>query len=44
LRNSLKALLTEEQIRAAGVDPAARAEVIAPDAFAALARVAQAHR
>lgn len=40
LRNSLKALLTEEQIRRAGVDPAARAEVIAPAGFAALADIA----
>ena len=37
LRNALKALLDEEQIRRAGVDPAARAEVIAPAKFAALA-------
>lgn len=37
LRNALKSLLTEEQIREAGVDPAARAEVIAPAGFAALA-------
>lgn len=37
LRNALKTLLTEEQIRQAGIDPAARAEVIAPAGFAALA-------
>jgi 16S rRNA (adenine1518-N6/adenine1519-N6)-dimethyltransferase len=37
LRNALKALLNEEQIRNAGIDPAARAEVIAPAGFAALA-------
>lgn len=37
LRNSLKALLSEEQIRAAGLDPGARAEVIPPAGFAALA-------
>ncbi len=39
LRNSLKALLTEEQIRATGIDPGARAEVISPEGFAALANV-----
>jgi 16S rRNA (adenine1518-N6/adenine1519-N6)-dimethyltransferase len=39
LRNALKTLLTEEQIRSAGVDPALRAEVIAPAGFAALADV-----
>jgi 16S rRNA (adenine1518-N6/adenine1519-N6)-dimethyltransferase len=39
LRNALKALLNEEQIRSAGVDPTARAEVIAPAGFAALADV-----
>jgi len=40
LRNSLRSLLDEEQIRAAGVDPGARAEVIAPAQFAALAGLA----
>lgn len=39
LRNSLKAWLSEDQIRQAGVDPGARAEVITPAAFAALANV-----
>lgn len=39
LRNSLKALLDERQIRAAGIDPGARAEVIGPDGFAALANL-----
>jgi 16S rRNA (adenine1518-N6/adenine1519-N6)-dimethyltransferase len=37
LRNSLKTLLSEEQIRAAGIDPSARAEVIPPAGFARLA-------
>jgi 16S rRNA (adenine1518-N6/adenine1519-N6)-dimethyltransferase len=40
LRNSLKTLLTEEQIRAAGIDPTARAEVISPAGFASLADTA----
>ena len=40
LRNALKSLLTAEQIQQAGVDPAARAEVIAPAQFAALASLA----
>lgn len=39
LRNALKQLLSEEQIRAAGIDPSLRAEVIAPAGFAALAAV-----
>lgn len=39
LRNSLKTLLSEEQIRAAGIDPAARAEVIPPAGFARLADI-----
>lgn len=39
LRNALKALLDEEQIASAGVDPGARAEVISPALFAALARI-----
>jgi len=37
LRNSLKTLLNEAQIRAAGIDPTARAEVISPAGFAQLA-------
>ncbi len=37
LRNSLKQLLSMEQIAQAGIDPGARAEVIAPAGFAALA-------
>lgn len=37
LRNALKQLLTVEQIQEAGIDPGARAEVIAPAGFAALA-------
>jgi len=37
LRNALKSLLDERTIRAAGVDPQLRAEVIAPAAYAALA-------
>ncbi|HEY6645217.1 16S rRNA (adenine(1518)-N(6)/adenine(1519)-N(6))-dimethyltransferase RsmA [Povalibacter sp.] len=37
LRNALKSLLSAEQILSAGVDPGARAEVIAPADFAALA-------
>jgi 16S rRNA (adenine1518-N6/adenine1519-N6)-dimethyltransferase len=39
LRNALRALLTAEQIRSAGVDPTLRAEVIAPAGFAELAAV-----
>ena len=39
LRNALRPLLSEAQIRAAGVDPAARAETIAPAGFAALANL-----
>lgn len=39
LRNSLKALLSEEQIRRAGIDPSRRAETVAPAGFAALARL-----
>jgi 16S rRNA (adenine1518-N6/adenine1519-N6)-dimethyltransferase len=38
LRNSLKALLPDTAIRAAGIDPGARAETISPAGFAALAR------
>jgi 16S rRNA (adenine1518-N6/adenine1519-N6)-dimethyltransferase len=37
LRNSLSALLDAEAIAAAGVDPGARAETLAPERFAALA-------
>src|SRR5262249_53579658 len=37
LRNALKPLLSAPDIAAAGVDPALRAEVIAPQGFAALA-------
>jgi 16S rRNA (adenine1518-N6/adenine1519-N6)-dimethyltransferase len=37
LRNALKQLLTEDEIAAAGIDSRARAEVIAPAGFAALA-------
>jgi 16S rRNA (adenine1518-N6/adenine1519-N6)-dimethyltransferase len=37
LRNSLRPLLTDEQIARAGIDPGARAEVISPAGFAALA-------
>jgi 16S rRNA (adenine1518-N6/adenine1519-N6)-dimethyltransferase len=37
LRNALRALLSDVEIEAAGVDPALRAEVIAPAGFAALA-------
>ena len=36
LRNALKPLLTAEQIEAAGVDPALRAEVLPPECFASL--------
>jgi 16S rRNA (adenine1518-N6/adenine1519-N6)-dimethyltransferase len=39
LRNALKALLTADQIERAGIDPGARAEVIAPDAYARLAAI-----
>jgi 16S rRNA (adenine1518-N6/adenine1519-N6)-dimethyltransferase len=39
LRNSLGGLLAQAQIAAAGVDPAARPETLAPAQFAALARV-----
>lgn len=38
LRNSLKAWLSEDQIRQAGVDPGDRAEVVPPAGFAALAK------
>jgi 16S rRNA (adenine1518-N6/adenine1519-N6)-dimethyltransferase len=39
LRNSIKALASEEQIRRAGIDPTVRAEVVAPEQFAALANL-----
>jgi len=39
LRNSLKAWLSEDQIRQAGVDPGDRAEVVPPAGFAALANL-----
>ena len=37
LRNALKAMLSQEEIRAAGIDPGVRGETIAPEGFAALA-------
>lgn len=37
LRNALKPILSQEEIRAAGIDPGARAEVIPAEGFAALA-------
>jgi len=40
LRNALSALLNAGQIRAAGVDPAARAETLAPEQFGRLAQAA----
>ncbi|HQW10041.1 MAG TPA: 16S rRNA (adenine(1518)-N(6)/adenine(1519)-N(6))-dimethyltransferase RsmA [Steroidobacteraceae bacterium] len=40
LRNALKTLLSAAEIQAVGVDPGARAEVIPPAGFAALARAA----
>jgi 16S rRNA (adenine1518-N6/adenine1519-N6)-dimethyltransferase len=39
LRNSLKKLLSEQQIRDAGIDPAARAETLSPAEFGLLANV-----
>jgi 16S rRNA (adenine1518-N6/adenine1519-N6)-dimethyltransferase len=39
LRRGLEGLLTREQIAAAGIDPSARAETLAPAQFAALARL-----
>ena len=39
LRNALKALLGEELIRAAGIDPGARAETVSPARYAALANL-----
>ncbi|MET0661354.1 MAG: 16S rRNA (adenine(1518)-N(6)/adenine(1519)-N(6))-dimethyltransferase RsmA [Steroidobacteraceae bacterium] len=41
LRNALKAVLGEELIRAAGIDPGARAETVSPARFAALANLWQ---
>jgi 16S rRNA (adenine1518-N6/adenine1519-N6)-dimethyltransferase len=37
LRNSLKVLLSQEEIRAAGIDPGVRAETVPAGGFAALA-------
>jgi 16S rRNA (adenine1518-N6/adenine1519-N6)-dimethyltransferase len=37
LRNALKAILSQEEIRAAGIDPGARAEAVPAAGFAALA-------
>jgi 16S rRNA (adenine1518-N6/adenine1519-N6)-dimethyltransferase len=37
LRNALKSLLTQDEIRAAGIDPGARAETVPPTGFVALA-------
>jgi 16S rRNA (adenine1518-N6/adenine1519-N6)-dimethyltransferase len=37
LRNALKPLLSQDEIRAAGIDPGARAETVAASGFAALA-------
>ncbi|MFL6547524.1 MAG: 16S rRNA (adenine(1518)-N(6)/adenine(1519)-N(6))-dimethyltransferase RsmA [Povalibacter sp.] len=39
LRNSLRALVSAEQMLAAGIDPGARAEVITPEQFARLANL-----
>jgi 16S rRNA (adenine1518-N6/adenine1519-N6)-dimethyltransferase len=39
LRNALRPLLSDAQIRSVGIDPGARAEVIPPAGFAALAEV-----
>ncbi|MCI0400967.1 MAG: 16S rRNA (adenine(1518)-N(6)/adenine(1519)-N(6))-dimethyltransferase RsmA [Gammaproteobacteria bacterium] len=44
LRNALKALLSEMQIREAGVDPGLRAEVLSLDDFALLAKAARRER
>jgi len=38
LRNALRSLVTQEQIVASGVDPGARPETLAPQAFNAIAR------
>ena len=40
LRNALSTLLDEAQIRAAGIDPAARAEQLPPEAFVTLSALA----
>lgn len=40
LRNALRAQLSANEIAAAGIDPGARAEVVPPEGFAALARAA----
>ena len=42
LRNALSQLLSEQDIRAAGVDPQARAETLPLEAFVALTRRAEA--
>lgn len=39
LRNSLKSLLSEQQIRAVGIDPGARAETLSPAEFGLLANL-----
>ncbi|MGD2055693.1 MAG: 16S rRNA (adenine(1518)-N(6)/adenine(1519)-N(6))-dimethyltransferase RsmA [Gammaproteobacteria bacterium] len=44
LRNALRGLIGEQQIRALGIDPAARAEMLGIGEFAALANYATAHR
>jgi len=43
LRNALRALLSAEEIERAGIDPGARAEVVAPDGFARLAQAVAQH-
>ena len=40
LRNALSKILTEEEIKKAGVDPALRAEALSVEAFVALAQTA----
>jgi 16S rRNA (adenine1518-N6/adenine1519-N6)-dimethyltransferase len=40
LSNALKSVMSADQIRAAGIDPGARAETLAPAQFATLANVA----
>jgi len=44
LRNALRPLLSEAQILGAGIDPAARAEVVTPEGFASLANVLAGNR
>jgi 16S rRNA (adenine1518-N6/adenine1519-N6)-dimethyltransferase len=44
LRNALRALLDETEIREAGIDPGLRAEVVSPAGFASLATVLWAKR